>query len=214
MNDPAQIKILLADDHPVVRDGYCRLLNTHPDIRVVAEAADGQEAFEKYKQYKPDVVILDINMPGIGGLETIKKLCEFDPGARILVFSMHESSTIVKRALETGAMGYLSKSCVASQMIEAVRTVSQGKQFINQDLATKLIENQLKGDDPLHVLTEREFQIFRQLAEGLSVQEIAFRLSISPKTAGVHHTNIFKKLGLRNASELTRLAIRYGVIQA
>lgn len=207
------IKVLLVDDHPVVRDGYRRLLENSPDIKVVAEAGSGEEVCKMYSEVNPDIVVLDLNMPGIGGIETMRRLFAKDPGARILVFSMHDSETMVARALEAGAAGYLSKSSVAPQMVDAVRKVSQGKMFLNHNLAPKVLETNLRGSDPLQVLTEREFQVFRQLAEGLSVQEIAATLSISPKTAGVHQTHIMKKLELRNVAELTRLAIRSGVIQ-
>lgn len=213
METTKPIRVFLVDDHPVVRDGYRRLLENNPDIKVVAEAGSGEEACAEYSEVNPDVVVLDLNMPGIGGMETMRRLFAKDPSARILVFSMHDSETMVTRALEGGAAGYLSKSSVAAQMVDAVRDVSQGKTFLNHNLAPKVLESHLRGSDPLEVLTEREFQVFRQLAEGLSVQEIAEMLSISPKTAGVHQTHIMKKLKLRNAAELTRLAIRSGVIQ-
>jgi len=206
------IKVFLVDDHPVVRDGYRRLLENSPGITVVAEASSGEEACANYTNVKPDVVVLDLNMPGIGGMETLRRLIAKDPGVRILVFSMHDSETMVTRALEAGALGYLSKSSVAAQMVDAVKVVSEGGRFLNHSLAPKVLETHLRGYDPLKTLTEREFQVFRQLAEGLSVQEIAKTLSISPKTAGVHQTHIMKKLGLRNAAELTRMAIRCGVV--
>ena len=213
MNTAKPIRVFLVDDHPVVRDGYRRLLENNPDIIVVAEACNGEEACARYSEVNPDVIVLDLNMPGIGGMETIRRLFAKDPGVRILVFSMHDSETMVTRALEAGAAGYLSKSSAAAQMVDGVRAVSQGKKFLNHSLAPKILETHLRGSDPLQVLTEREFQVFRQLAEGFSVQEIAKILSISPKTAGVHQTHIMKKLELRNAAELTRMAIRCGVIQ-
>jgi two-component system invasion response regulator UvrY len=213
METTKPIRVYLVDDHPVVRDGYRRLLESNPDIKVVAEASSGEEICTKYSEVNPDVVVLDLNMPGIGGMETMRRLFVKDPSARILVFSMHDSETMVARALEAGAAGYLSKSSVAAQMVDAVRDVSQGKKFLNHNLAPKVLETHLRGSDPLQALTDREFQVFRQLAEGSSIQEIAEILSISPKTAGVHQTHIMKKLELRNAAELTRLAIRCGVIQ-
>ena len=213
MQTAKTIKVFLVDDHPVVRDGYRRLLENNPDIKVIAEASNGEEACTKYLEVNPDVVVLDLNMPGIGGMEAIHRLFAKDPGVRILVFSMHDSETMVTRALEAGAAGYLSKSSIAAQMVDAVREVSQGRKFLNHNLAPKVLETHLRGSDPMQVLTEREFQVFQQLAEGLSVQEIAETLCISPKTVGVHQTHIMKKLGLRNSAALTRLAIRCGVIQ-
>jgi len=202
------INVLLVDDHPVVRDGYRRLLENTRDIRVVAEADDGEEACAQYRECHPDIVVLDLNMPGIGGLETIRRLRAKGPGVRILVFSMHDSKVMVARALEAGAAGYLAKSSAALQMVEAVRAVAQGKRFLDQDLVPEILEMQSGEIDLMGRLSQREFQVFRNLAEGHSVAEIAGMLSISPKTVGVHQTNIMRKLGLRNAAELARLAIR------
>jgi two-component system invasion response regulator UvrY len=209
------IRVFLVDDHPVVRDGYRRLLDNNPDIEVVAEANSGEEACQQYTQAKPDVVVLDLNMPGIGGIETISRLLSKDSEAHILVFSMHDSQIMISRALEAGASGYLTKSSAASQMIDAVRSVAQGKPFLSHTIAPSIIGKLQKNDsNPLQVLSKREFEVFRRLADGNSVAEIANELSISPKTAGVHQTNIMRKLELRNTAELTRLAIRCGVIEA
>jgi two-component system invasion response regulator UvrY len=215
MNTSKPIRVFLVDDHPVVRDGYRRLLDNNPDIEVVAEVGSGEEACQQYTQVNPDVVVLDLNMPGIGGIETISRLLSKDSDAHILVFSMHESQIMISRALEAGASGYLTKSSAASQMIDAVRSVAQGKPFLSQTIVPSMIGKLQKNDaNPLQVLTKREFEVFRRLADGHSVAGIAKELSISPKTAGVHQTNIMRKLELRNASELTRLAIRCGVIEA
>ncbi len=208
------IDIMLVDDHPVVRDGYKQRVDQTPDIRVVAEASSGEEACQLYLTVRPDVVVLDLNMPGMGGLETIHRLISREPGARILVFSMHDSMILISRALEAGAAGYLSKSSAASEMLQAIRMVAEGKCFIDKQLAPILMQQQLGENDPLKMLTQREFEIFQYLAEGHPVTEIAKLLSISPKTVGVHQTNIMKKMNLRNLSELTRLAIRSGVIQS
>ncbi|MEW5754812.1 MAG: response regulator transcription factor [Pseudomonadota bacterium] len=209
-----EITVMLVDDHPVVRDGYRRLLEGAPDVRVVAELDSGEAACQKYTSVQPDVVVLDLNMPGMGGLEALRRIRAKDPEARILVFSMHDSQTMVKRAVEAGAAGFLTKSSAASQMLEAVRQVAQGLSFLNHHLVPNLFNPRSASGDPVQQLSKREFQIFRDLAAGKSVQEIADILSISPKTVGVHQTNIMKKLKLRNAAELTRLAIRSGVIEA
>lgn len=205
---------MLIDDHPVVRDGYARLLENTPDIRVVGEADNGEMGCELYPECQPDVVILDLSMPGIGGLETLHRIRAKDPTAQVLVFSMHDSETLILRAMEAGAAGYLTKQSGVEQMVEAVRQVAQGKLFIDPKHFPDLMRQRLKPSDPLQELSPREFQLFRLLAEGHSVVEIAETLSLSPKTVGVHHTNILKKLRLHNAAQLTRLAIRYGVIQA
>lgn len=208
------ITTILVDDHPVVRDGYRRLLENTQSIKVVAEADDGEEACTLYSKHKPDVVVLDLSMPGIGGLETIRRIRAKDPDARILVFSMHDSKVMITRAMEGGAAGYLTKSSAAGQMVDAIKQVAEGRPYLDPAVVPDIVHSQLSGDDPLSKLSKREFQVFRNLSEGRPVVEIAELLSISPKTVGVHQTHIMKKLNLRNGAELTRLAIRCGVIQA
>lgn len=212
--DNDAITVMLVDDHPVVRDGYRRLLESYPGITVVAEADDGETACTQYAEVHPDIVVLDLNMPGIGGLETIRRLRAKDSKAKILMFTMHESKVMVSRALEAGAAGYLMKSSPAEEMVEAVRQVFVGKTFLDHDLPADIQRAPLSDNDPLNILTKREYQIFCVLAEGRSVSEIAQLISISPKTVGVHQTNLMNKLKLKNAAELTRLAIRCGSIEA
>jgi len=210
------IQVLLVDDHPVVRDGYRRLLENTPDIRVVAEAGDGAHACSLYDVHHPDVVVLDISMPGMGGLEVLRRLKARDASAHVLIFSMHDSETMIQRALEAGATGYLTKNGGIGQMVAAVRAVANGKPYIDQDMVMEVAAHQATGagDDPLRVLSPREFQLFRLFAEGQTAGEIAGSLSLSPKTVGVHYTSIMKKLRLQNAAQLVRLAIRCNVIQA
>lgn len=208
------ITVMLVDDHPVVRDGYRHLLENTPDIRVVAEANDGEEACALYPKHMPDVVVLDLSMPGIGGLETLRRIKAKDPAINILVFSMHDSETLVLRSLEAGATGYLTKQGGVAQMVEAVRQVAQGKLFVDSKYVSDLMHHRLFAtDDPLQALSIREFQIFQLLAEGHSVSNIAVMLSISPKTVGVHHAHIMSKLRLQNAAQLVRLAIRCNVVK-
>ena len=211
------ITVLLVDDHPVVRAGYRRLFESTADIRVVAEADDGEAGYTLYRQCKPTVVVLDLNMPGIGGLETLRRIKARDPDARILVFSMHSNETMLQRALQMGAMGYLTKQGNPGQMIDAVRQVSRGQLYVDPVLVSGMVAEMVLSDvseDPLSILSKREFQLFKLLAEGNSVIQIAAILSISPKTVGVHHANIMRKLKLQNAAQLVRLAIRCNVIQA
>lgn len=207
------IKVLLVDDHPVVRDGYRRLLENSADIQVVAEAGSGEEACELYIKKGADIVVLDLNMPGIGGLEVIRRLCARDPKVRILVFSMHDNKVMIEHALAAGAAGYLNKSSVAAQMVDAVHTVAKGKSIHQHPAVTGTVPTDADKAAPMWALTKREFQVFCKLAEGQPVADIAELLSISPKTVGVHQTNIMHKLELRNAAELTRLAIRSGIIE-
>jgi len=211
---PKSITVMLVDDHPVVRDGYRHLLENTPDIRVVAEANDGEDACVLYAQHKPDVVILDLSMPGIGGLETLRRIKAKDPAINILVFSMHDSETLVLRSLEAGATGYLTKQGGVAQMVEAVRQVAQGKLFVDAKYVSDWVHHRLfPTEDPLQSLSAREFQIFQLLAEGHSVSDIGVMLSISPKTVGVHHAHIMRKLRLQNAAQLVRLAIRCNVVK-
>lgn len=205
------ITVLLIDDHPVVRDGYRRILENAPDIEVVAEADDGETGCAKYRQSTPDVVILDLNMPSIGGLETLRRIKAYNPQAHILIFSMHGNETMLARALEAGATGYLTKQCGLAKMVEAVRQVARGEFVVDADVAKGAPPT--SPQDPLSKLSTREFQIFKMLAEGNSIAEIAAKISISPKTVGGHHTNIMRKLELNNNAQLTRLAIRCNVLE-
>ena len=213
--DSKPIRVLLVDDHPVVRDGYRRLLETEPDICVVAEANDGEAGCAHYKKYAPDVVILDLNMPGIGGLETLRRIKAYDPKACILIFSMHGNETMLERAIEAGATGYLTKQCGMEKMVEAVRQVAEGNFCINFEYGVRAVSGRLSSSprNPLSELSTREFQIFKMLSEGHPTSEIAETLSISSKTVGVHHTNIMKKLGLQNTAQLVRLALRNNIIE-
>jgi len=209
------ITVVLVDDHPVVRDGYRRLLEQTPHIKVVGEADCGESGFDLFCKLKPDVLVLDINMPGIGGLETIRRIKAYDEKAHILVFSMHSNEIMIQRVLEAGALGYLTKQGGMVQMVQAVQQVAKGRMYIDAEHVTSLAQHKLSDHtvDPTRVLSTREFQIFKLLAEGKSVADIAVILSISAKTVGVHHTNIMKKLHLENASQLVRLAILCNLIE-
>lgn len=207
------IRVLLADDHPVIRDGYTRLLENTPDIRVVGEADNGEDVYKLYQELLPDIVVLDINMPGQGGMETIRRLRLRDEKAKVLVFSMHDSQVMVTRAIEAGAMGYLTKRSAPSQMVEAVRSVCSGRPYFDTALLPELVAMRQGNADPVKILSPREFQVFRSLSEGMTVHEIAENLCISPKTVGVHQTHIMSKLGMKNSAQLARLAIRCGVIE-
>ncbi len=206
-NDP--IRVLLVDDHPVVRAGFRRLLEVNTGV-VVAEVDNGEEAVHLYKETAPDVVVLDLSMPGIGGLETARRILTHDAEARILVFSVHDNEAMLSRALQAGVLGYLTKQSAPSILIDAVRAVAEGKMYIDPDLVGRALGGGRGG--LLERLTPREFEVFRLLAEGHSVNEIAGILSISPKTAGVHHTRIMHKLEVTTSVQLVRLALRHGII--
>jgi len=207
------ITVLLVDDHEVVRGGYRRLLESTDDIEVIAEAASGEEAYTLYVEYQPDVVVMDLSMPGIGGLDASRRILARDRDARILVFSVHENEVFLNRALDQGVLGYISKRSASRVMVEAVRQVAAGEPFIGQEMLSFLVKRKASADSELvNGLSPREFEVFRLRAEGMSVNDIAGLLNVSPKTIGHHNTSLKQKLGAVNDAELTRLAIRLGVI--
>lgn len=208
------IKVMLVDDHAVVRMGFRLLLQSTPDIEVVAEAESGEEACKLYSEKKPDVVVMDLSMPGIGGMEALNRIRAKFPNARILVLSAHDDVMHPKRVLEAGAAGYLSKRSAPETLIQALAQVMQGKIFLESGIAQKLAVNQLTGEqNPLAVLSPREFEVFKLLAQGESVAEIADLLFLSPRTVGTHLYNIKQKLNASNSAELALIAMRAGVIQ-
>ncbi len=207
------IRVMLADDHAVVRAGHRFLLDQESDIIIVAEADDSDSAYHQYLAHTPDVLVLDLSLPGAGGLAVIRRIVTRDPEAKILVFTMHEEVLYAKRALEAGARGYLTKDADPDLLPEAIRQVARGKNYVADAIARQLVAQYTQGDDnPLAVLTQREFEIFCLAAEGLSVQEIAANLHISYKTAANYMTRIKQKLDLNTLGELVRLAYLHGVV--
>ena len=207
--------VLLVDDHELVRAGFRRLLEDDDKLTIIAEAGSGEQAVQDYAKYKPDVVVMDISMPGIGGIGAIERIIARDPEAQILVLSVHEDGVFTTRALKAGAKGFIPKRSAPEEMIRAVEQVSQGKMCIDPAIAQQIAMQKLTGsDNVIDVLSQREFGVFRLLAEGKTVNEIAEVLSLSPKTVGTHHTNIKQKLDVSNSAELARLAIRSGILDA
>lgn len=207
------MRILLVDDHAVVRAGFRTLLENQSDLRVVAEAESGEHACRQFIEHEPDIVIMDLSLPGIGGLEAIRRIVSRRHDARILVFSMHEDTIFVEQALQAGARGYIGKSSAAMVLVEAVRQVAGGNIYIDPDIAQRLAVQKTKGDDsPFEALSTREFEIFCLLAEGLSVNEVSNRLSLSYKTVANYATQIKSKLEVNTPAELARLAIRHGLV--
>ena len=209
------IRVLLTDDHEVVRAGYTRLLESTSDIDVIAEASSGEEACMNYFECRPDVLIMDLNMPGMGGLEACRRIRARDPKANILVFSVHENEVMLERALDAGIKGYISKRSASQVMIQAVRKVAAGDVYIGEEMMSHIIaQRKSQEGGQLKDLTPREFEVFRLLADSKSVNEIADILNLSPKTVGHHMTHIKEKLGISNIAELTHLAIRLGISSA
>lgn len=209
------IRVLLVDDHAVVREGYRNLLEDCTDIDVIAEAESGELACKKYAESNPDVVIMDLSLPGMGGLEAIRRIIARDASAKVLVFSMHEDTVFVEQALQAGATGYITKNSTADVLVEAVMKVAQGKIHLDQDIAQNLAVQKTRGRSiPFSNLSTREFEIFCLLAEGANVATIADRLSLSYKTVANYSTQIKHKLEVNTTAELARLAIRHGIIKA
>ncbi|HEY8355573.1 MAG TPA: response regulator transcription factor [Methylophilaceae bacterium] len=209
----SQINVLLVDDHAVVRMGFKMLLESAADIKVVAEAESGEQGIKAYIEHKPDVVVMDITMPGIGGLEAIERILAKDGNARILVLSAHEDSVHPKRVLNAGAMGYLTKRSAAEELIKAIRTVAGGKRYLEADVAQQMAIQQLSGEqNPVDVLSAREFEVFMALARGKTTNEIAEVLCLSPRTVGTHLYNIKQKLNASNSAEIALIAMRSGLI--
>lgn len=207
--------VLLVDDHELVRAGFRRLLEDGDKFTVVAESGSGEQAVQDFNKHHPDVVVMDISMPGIGGVGAIERIIAREQNAKILVLSVHEDSVFTTRAMQAGALGFIPKRSAPEEMLRAVEMVAQGKTCIAPEIAQQLAMQKLTGsENPLDVLSQREFEVFRLLAEGKTVNEIADILSLSPKTVGTHHTNIKQKLNVSNSAELARLAIRSGLVDA
>jgi two-component system invasion response regulator UvrY len=207
------INVLLVDDHAVVRMGFKMLLESDADIKVIAEADSGENGVKMYMEHKPDVVVMDITMPGIGGLEATDRIMAKDSSARILVLSAHEDSVHPKRVLNAGAMGYLTKRSAAEELIKAIRTVAGRKMYLEASIAQQMAIQQLNGEkNPVDVLSDREFEVFMALAKGETTNQIAEILSLSPRTVGTHLYNIKQKLNASNSAEIALIAMRSGLI--
>ena len=210
------ITVLLVDDHAVVRMGFRLLLQSRPDVTVVAEADCGEAACQRYAESSPDVVVMDLAMPGMGGIEALRRIVAHDPAARVLTLSAQDDPMHARRALREGALGFLSKRSAPEALLEAVTAIAAGQRYIDRDLAQKLALDELQGSarSVIERLSEREFDVFMRLARGATVQRIAEDLNLSPSTVGTHLYNVKQKLGVANQSELTLIAIREHLIEA
>ena len=206
--------IVLVDDHTVVRAGVRRLLEQEPLFEVIGEAESGEKAYQIFGELKPDVMVMDLSMPGMGGLESIRRILMRYEKAKILVLSMHEDLSFANQALKLGAKGYLIKNALADDLVKSIETVSNGEVFLSTEIAKKMAMQSISGNqDPVHELSAREFEIFRLLAEGLDIDAIASTLNISSKTVSNYQTMIKQKLNINTPIELIRYAIKVGVIK-
>ena len=213
-----KIKILIVDDHTVVREGLHQMLGKEPDMEVVGEATDGSEALEAVRRLNPEVVILDIAMPNLSGLEAVGLIKEASPQCQVVVLSMHSKESMIHRVLESGALGYVLKASPVSDVVQAIRAAKRGEYFLSGKIKAEVVgayvlgrrqKPPVKGYD---LLSEREQQVFRLVAEGNSTQQIADLLSVSPKTVEKHRTNIMRKLGLKDRLDLVKQAIKIGIL--
>ena len=208
------IRVMLVDDHALVRMGF-RMLLADAGVNVVAEADSGEQACRDYPQIKPDVVVMDLSMPGMGGLEAVRRLLAQDPKTRVLALSAHEDTAHPRRVLRAGALGYLAKRSAPETLIAAVTAVARGDRYVDALTAQALAVAQIDGDiSPAEILSEREFSVFIHLARGQSVAQIADILSLSPSTVGTHLYRVKQKLRATNQSKLTLVALRWGLLQA
>jgi two-component system response regulator NreC len=216
----AKIRVLLADDHAIVREGVKMILAKEPDFEMVGEAEDGQQALDLVERMKPNVVVMDISMPGMGGIEATQQVKERHPGVNVIALTMHEDESYVFKLLRAGASGYVLKRAAAQDLVQAVRSAAKGEAFLYPSVARKVVEDYLKrvetGEERERYdgLTEREKEILTHIAQGLSNQQIAQKLYISIKTVQTHRAHILEKLGLHDRTELVRYAIRKGLIEA
>ena len=208
------IRIVIADDHAIVREGLKRIVSSVDDMQVTGEAADGTEVMQRVRELSFDVLMLDLSMPGRSGMELIKLVHAEKPKLRILVLSMHQELQYAVRAIKSGASGYLTKESAPSLLEQAIRKLAGGGAFISAEVAEQLALGAMPGGEglPHENLSNREFEVLRMLVEGISVTDIALRLKLSVKTVSSHKANLMQKMGLANQSELIRYALKHGLI--
>jgi DNA-binding NarL/FixJ family response regulator len=213
-----KIRVLVVDDHTIVRDGICALLALAGDMEVVGEAANGSEALKMVKELTPDVVLMDIAMPIMGGLEATRRISKEFPGIKVLVLTQYDDKEYVFPVIESGASGFISKAAASSELTSGIRSVHQGDSYLSPSVTKLLVENyqhsasKKASQDPYDQLTERERDVLKLVAEGHSAQEIADILVITPKTVEGHKTNLMAKLGIHNRIDLVKYALRRGII--
>ena len=207
-----RIRVLLVDDHAVVREGYKRLLERDKTIAVVGEASSSQDAYRLFTELRPDVVVMDISLPGMSGIEIMRRMLMRAPEAKVLVFSMHEDEVFASRALQAGARGYITKSSAPEVLVEAVQAVAHDQLFIDRDITQKLAAQRRGYENALKLLSAREFEVFRLLAIGHTVAQISETLNLSWKTVANYQSIVKQKLGVESTVQLARIALSHGLI--
>ena len=210
------IKVLLADDHRIVREGLRRVLEDSNEIKVIAEAADGETAFDEAMEKKPDVAVIDISMPGMDGLEVVTRMASYCPDIPVLILTMHDEEQYVIRAIEAGAMGYVTKQSAPEQLVEAVKRINAGGRYLTEKASEALALRVIRGNKDQSLtesLSMRELQVLRKLAIGNTNREIATSYNISVKTVDTYRARILKKLNIRNNTELSRYAIQNKLVE-
>jgi DNA-binding NarL/FixJ family response regulator len=207
------IRVFIADDHTIVRQGLCQILNAEPDLTVVGEASNGNEALEFLHSNKVDVAVLDISMPGRGGLDTLREIRRLHPKVAVVVLSMHPKDQYAVRILKAGAWAYVSKESAPSELVKAIRRASGGQKYITPDVAEMLADYIQHGnsDEPHRALTDRELEVFTMIAAGKSTTQIATELNLSVKTVSTYRARIVEKTGLATSSDITRYSIEHGL---
>ncbi len=210
------IRVMLVDDHELVRTGFRLILDDAEDVEVVAEADSGENALLKIQEVKPDLVLMDINMPGIGGIEATRTIKRKFPDTNVIAVTVHSEAPFPSKLHEAGALGYVTKGCPASELLHAIRTVMKGKPFLSAEVAQKLSLAKLSGVDselPFESLSKREMQVLMLIVQGARNQDISDTLCVSPKTVSTYRHRLFEKLGIQTDAELTLMAIRHGVAE-
>jgi DNA-binding NarL/FixJ family response regulator len=209
--------VLVADDHGIVREGLRRLLDAESDLEVIGEARDGREVLQQVDEHKPEVVVLDISMPRLGGLETLERLRASHPEVKVILLSVHSDAPFIQSAISLGADGYVLKNGRAVEIVTAIRAVTKGGSYFSPVVAREIVEQlrtpQARSHEPFSVLSTREREVLHLIAEGMSAKEVASELSISTTTVEAHRTSLMRKLGVRKATELVRYALRHGLIE-
>jgi len=210
------INILLVDDHELVRTGISRIIDDVRGMKVIGEAESGEEAVKWCRSNHPDVVLMDINMPGIGGLDAMQRILRFNEEIKIIMLTMHTENPFPSKVMQAGAVGYLSKAAAPDEVLAAIRAVNAGQRYLAPEIAQQMALSQISptSDDPFSVLSERELQIMMMITKGQRVVEISEQLNLSSKTINSYRYRLFDKLGVHGDVELTHLAIRYGMLDA